>query len=321
MLYSNSLKKLLYFPLSRFGVSCRLTSPPKTAIKQRFIATAEHSPTIYSEHEPSNEDHIYVAMSSGVDSSTTAALMAQKYPGRVSGIFMNNWNSTSKCAEADWNDVQRVASFLGIPCRRVNFEKDYWLEVFEPMLEGYRNGYTPNPDVGCNRHIKFGALFEFLKQQTKKNNKNWWLATGHYAKVLKHNPTGVSHLLRPVDMNKDQSYYLSTVDPIALAKLLFPMAQYTKPEIRTIAAKFQLPTAFKPDSQGLCFVSNEHNHFKDFLAEYIQSKPGDIILQDGTVVGTHQGLWTATVGQKPPGLSMPQGNPKYKGSWFVCDKI
>lgn len=278
------------------------------------------STSLYEPRGPQKGDAIYVAMSSGVDSSTVAALMAQKHGiSNVRGIFMANWQSTAKCSEADWNDVQKVCSNIGIACERVNFEREYWMEVFEPMIELYRAGLTPNPDVGCNRHIKFGSLLQHLKAKHASNGQPWWLATGHYADVQKCTTSGAMHLLRPKDLSKDQSYYLSSIDPAALNHILFPLAQYSKPEIRSIASQFQLHTAEKPDSQGLCFVSQNHNSFRKFLSEYVESTPGEVITEDGKVVGKHQGLWHATIGQRSS-LSMPQGDPKYRGSWYVSGK-
>lgn len=246
--------------------------------------------------------------------------MAQKHGiANVRGIFMANWQSTAKCSEADWNDVQKVCTKIGIACERVNFEREYWMEVFEPMVELYKAGLTPNPDVGCNRHIKFGSLLQHLKAKHASNNRPWWLATGHYADVQKCTTTDEIHLLRPKDLSKDQSYYLSSIDPTALNHILFPLAQYSKPEIRGLASQFQLHTAEKPDSQGLCFVSQNHNSFRKFLAEYVESTPGDVVTEEGEVVGRHEGLWHATIGQRSS-ISMPQGDPKYRGSWYVSQK-
>ncbi|KAA8900676.1 hypothetical protein TRICI_006177 [Trichomonascus ciferrii] len=296
--------------------SCRgLIRPLRNISFKRWLSTS-----LYEPQRPGKDDAIYVAMSSGVDSSTVAALMAQKHgTANVRGIFMANWQSTAKCSEADWNDVQKVCAKIGIACERVNFEREYWMEVFEPMIELYKAGLTPNPDVGCNRHIKFGSLIQYLKSKHASNNRPWWLATGHYADVQKCTATGEKHLLRPKDLSKDQSYYLSSIDPTALNHILFPLAQYSKPEIRGLASQFQLHTAEKPDSQGLCFVSQNHNSFRKFLAEYVESTPGEVVTEEGKVVGKHEGLWHATIGQRSS-ISMPQGDPKYRGSWYVSQK-
>ncbi|ODQ79601.1 hypothetical protein BABINDRAFT_171760 [Babjeviella inositovora NRRL Y-12698] len=255
-------------------------------------------------------------MSSGVDSSVCAALYAAKYKN-VKGVYMANWSQTAKCTEAEWNDVQRVCEKLRIPCERVNFEKEYWMDVFQPMVEMYERGLTPNPDVGCNRYVKFGKMIEHLTR-TRTEHKNWWLATGHYARMLTHKESGEPHLLRGSYTNKDQSYYLSMLPKAAMGRLLFPIGHYTKPEVRELAKSFELPTAEKPDSVGLCFVSQDGS-FRDFLNDYISPKPGNIITEDGTVHGRHNGIWHATIGQKS-GISLPQGDPRYKGVWFVSAK-
>lgn len=260
---------------------------------------------------------IFVAMSSGVDSSTCAALLSKKYPGQVNGIYMCNWQATSKCTEAEWNDVQTVGDHLSIPVERVNFEKDYWTDVFEPMIDMYGKGLTPNPDVSCNRHIKFGAMIDYLEK--RMGSKPWKLATGHYCRVAEVKDTDIFHLMRPKYKQKDQSYYLSTIRPKALSKIIFPLSEFTKPEVREMAKSMQIPTAEKPDSQGLCFVSQDQRQFKKFLAEYLLPSSGNIVTEDGKVVGEHQGLWTATIGQRS-GVSMPQANPLMKGVWYVSDK-
>ncbi|AET39024.1 tRNA-5-taurinomethyluridine 2-sulfurtransferase Ecym_3551 [Eremothecium cymbalariae DBVPG len=279
---------------------------------------------------PSKFDNIIVAMSSGVDSSVCAALYAG-FPN-VSGIYMQNWSEQSEpissnannepCYEKDWKDVKRVASHLNIPVERANFEKDYWLDVFEPMLQEYERGYTPNPDIGCNKFLKFGKLRTYLNQ--KYGCGNYWLVTGHYARVQIHKTTEENHLLRGYYSAKDQSYYLSQVDPAVLDSLLMPIGHLTKPEVRQWADKAGLPTASKPDSQGICFVNNSQKRFHDFLNEYLPIKRGhfisvDVLTGEKRVWGEHKGLWTYTIGQKV-GLPMPQGDPRYKGAWYVSEK-
>lgn len=260
---------------------------------------------------------IFVAMSSGVDSSTCAALLARKYPGQVHGVYMCNWQATSKCTEAEWNDVQNVGHHLKIPVERINFEKDYWTDVFEPMIDMYGKGLTPNPDVSCNRHIKFGAMIDYLAK--RMGTEPWKLATGHYCRVAEVGDSGHFHLMRPKYKQKDQSYYLSTIRPEALSKIIFPLSDFTKPEVREMAKTMHIPTAEKPDSQGLCFVSQDQRQFKKFLAEYLLPSSGNIVTETGKIVGEHQGLWTATIGQRS-GVSMPQADPSMKGVWYVSDK-
>ncbi|AMD22124.1 HGL216Wp [Eremothecium sinecaudum] len=278
---------------------------------------------------PSKFDNVVVAMSSGVDSSLCAALYSS-FPN-VRGIYMQNWSQQADarsseekdtpCYERDWKDVQKVGAHLNIPVERTNFENDYWLDVFEPMLKQYESGFTPNPDVNCNRFVKFGALRTLLDKKYGKDN--YWLVTGHYARILSHTDTLEPHLLRSYYAAKDQSYYLSQIDPTYLSRLLMPMGHLLKAEVRQWASELSLPTASKPDSQGICFV-NQQGPFKNFLKEYLPANPGDIITVDELtherkVWGKHDGLWSYTIGQKI-GLSMPQGDPRYKGAWYVSDK-
>ncbi|SCU91486.1 LAFA_0F04038g1_1 [Lachancea sp. 'fantastica'] len=279
---------------------------------------------------PGKFDNVVVAMSSGVDSSVAAALFAE-FP-KAQGIYMQNWSATEDtvgpgkefCHERDWKDVEKVGKHLGLPVDRVNFEQDYWQDVFEPMLQGYQQGLTPNPDVGCNKFIKFGKLKAHL--DSKLGNNNYWLVTGHYAQALDSISSGETHLLRAFYKPKDQSYYLSQIPRTILPNLCFPMGVLTKPEVRQMANELELPTANKRDSQGICFVANsQHNKFKSFLQQYLPAQSGDIITQDETngskiVWGQHTGLWNYTIGQKI-GLSMPQGDPRYTGAWFVARKL
>lgn len=289
------------------------------AKRNKSLLTYEE-PNVLSDYfvqpEPQKDDEIVVAMSSGVDSSVAAALYAKKYKN-VRGIYMANWSQTAKCTEADWKDVQKTCRQLQIPCERVNFEQEYWNDVFLPMITAYQRGLTPNPDVGCNKYVKFGKMAEHLA--AKMGSHRWWLVTGHYARVMMDTRTARMCLLRGLYPNKDQSYYLSMVPHSILANILMPIGHMTKPEVRRIALELDLHVASKPDSQGLCFVSQEENNFRSFLDEYIEPNPGNIVTQDGKVWGKHQGLWHATIGQKL-GISMPQGSPEYKGVWFVSEK-
>lgn len=272
----------------------------------------------YIQAEPDLDDEIVVAMSSGVDSSVTAALYASKYRN-VRGIYMANWSQTAKCTESDWNDVKKVCHHLNIPCERVNFEKEYWNDVFVPMISMYEQGLTPNPDTNCNKYVKFGKMIQHLREKFKNTNKNWWLVTGHYARVMKSTATQDYRLLRSYYGNKDQSFYLSSIPKEILPKILMPIGHLTKPKVRELAEQFNLHTAKKPDSQGLCFVNPDDKKFYSFLNDYINPKPGNIITEDGKIWGQHQGLWYGTIGQKL-GVSMPQGNPNYKGVWFISEK-
>lgn len=271
----------------------------------------------YVRVEPKQEDEIVIAMSSGVDSLVAAGIYAKKYKN-VRGIYMANWSQTAKCTERDWNDVQKVCHDLKIPCERVNFEKEYWNDVFQPMLNMYEKGLTPNPDTGCNKYVKFGCMIDHLTAKFPRDKK-WWLVTGHYARVMLHQPSGQYHLLRAYSKDKDQSYYLSSIPQEALSRVLMPIGHYVKPDVRELAKELNLHVSSKPDSQGLCFVSQEQNSFRDFLNDYIEPNPGNIVTEDGKVWGKHQGLWHATIGQKSS-ISMPQGDPQYKGVWFVSEK-
>ncbi|CEP61243.1 tRNA-5-taurinomethyluridine 2-sulfurtransferase LALA0_S02e09956g [Lachancea lanzarotensis] len=291
---------------------------------------SRHLPGYGSLRVPGKFDNIVVAMSSGVDSSVAAALFAG-FP-KAQGIYMQNWSAADDtvgpgkeaCHERDWKDVEKVGKHLGLPVDRVNFEQDYWQDVFEPMLQGYQQGFTPNPDVGCNKFIKFGKLKAHL--DSKLGNNNYWLVTGHYAQALPSLLSGEIHLLRAFHRAKDQSYYLSQIPSTALPNLCFPMGVLTKPEVRQMASELQLPTAHKRDSQGICFVANsQHNKFKSFLQQYLPTQSGDVITRDEAnsskiIWGQHTGLWNYTIGQKI-GLSMPQGDPRYSGAWFVAQKL
>ena len=294
---------------------------------QRYLSLLEKRiPQGWKQVQPSKHDTIVVAMSSGVDSSIAAA-MYSSFPN-VKGIYMRNWsnkqNDMKNCDEKDWNDAKEVAGYLNIPFEMVNFEKEYWIDVFEPMLNNYELGLTPNPDILCNRHIKFGTLKQKLDEMYGANN--YWLVTGHYSRILKNRETGQFELLRGIDSSKDQSYYLSQVNPAVLNQTILPIGNFYKKEIRQLAKELQLPTADKPDSQGICFVNNsQQGKFKTFLKEYLPSEPGDIITIDPqsghkTVWGKHEGLWSYTIGQKV-GIPMPQGDPEYRGTWFVSDKL
>ncbi|KAK9473626.1 tRNA-specific 2-thiouridylase [Dipodascopsis tothii] len=311
----------------------------------------------YDTPTPAPGDVVYVAMSSGVDSSYVAHLMASRHAD-VRGIYMVNWTPSliapgygarpaeraeqraagkqPDCVDSEWATVQAVADQIGIPCERVNFEREYWLDVFEPMVDGFRAGETPNPDVGCNRTIKFGRLLDHLAARHAADGRRWWLATGHYAGISRHS-SGHLHLLRPRDTKKDQSFYLATVRPDAYGRMLLPLAETTKNEVRALAKAAGLVTADKRDSQGLCFVgtfrppakdlpgvsrrspARAGRAFRDFLAEFIPDNPGNIVTADGRVVGRHRGLWHATIGQRS-GVCMPQADPATAGVWFVAAK-
>lgn len=282
---------------------------------------SSHEPFAYPQSIPNPGEQIIVAMSSGVDSSVAAALLTEKHGARnVRGIYMANWSQSAKCTENEWADVQKVCNQLQIPCERVNFEKEYWTDVFMPMIDMYQRGLTPNPDLGCNKYIKFGKMIEYLSLKFKDQRNKWWLATGHYSRIeVSDAENGKCVLIRAFDANKDQSYYLASISQSVLSNVLMPLGHYTKPQVREMARARSLCTADKPDSTGLCFVSPDHSKFRDFLDDFIAPNPGNIITEDGKVWGKHQGLWYATIGQKL-GVCLPQGDPQYQGVWFVSEK-
>ncbi|KAG7191427.1 uncharacterized protein KQ657_003473 [Scheffersomyces spartinae] len=294
--------------------STHLNSDLAKSVFSQFITPSSNK---YQQLHPKPEDEIVIAMSSGVDSSVCAALYASVFPN-VRGIYMANWTQTSRCIEADWKDVQTVCKQLEIPVERVNFEKEYWHKVFVPMLDEYRKGWTPNPDVGCNQHVKFGVLYDHVMNQDQCQQTRRWLVTGHYSRVMKHLDSNEFHLLRGLYLAKDQAYYLAKMPVQVMDHVLMPMGHLTKPKVRELASKFGLSTALKPDLDGLCFVQQD-TKFRDFLAEYLEPNPGNIVTEDGKIWGQHEGLWHATIGQKS-GILMPQGDDKYKGTWFVSEK-
>ncbi|MFC4809053.1 tRNA 2-thiouridine(34) synthase MnmA [Paenibacillus sp. GCM10023250] len=256
---------------------------------------------------------VVVGMSGGVDSSVTALLLKQQGYD-VIGIFMKNWDDTDEfghcTAEEDAEDVRRVCDQIGIPYYTVNFEKQYYDKVFAYFLAEYRNGRTPNPDVMCNREIKFG---DFLQKALELGAD--YLATGHYAR-LERTADGESKLLRGVDAGKDQTYFLHALRQDQLAKAMFPIGHLPKPEVRRIAAEFGLATAKKKDSTGVCFIGERN--FKQFLSGYLPAQPGPMIdIATGETKGRHDGLMYYTLGQRQ-GLGI--GGSGSGEPWFVADK-
>ncbi|WP_219837924.1 tRNA 2-thiouridine(34) synthase MnmA [Paenibacillus sp. R14(2021)] len=256
---------------------------------------------------------VVVGMSGGVDSSVTALLLKQQGYD-VIGIFMKNWDDTDEfghcTAEEDAEDVRRVCDQIGIPYYTVNFEKAYFDKVFAYFLDEYRNGRTPNPDVMCNREIKFG---EFLQKALELGAD--YLATGHYAR-LERSADGESKLLRGVDSGKDQTYFLHALSQEQLAKAMFPIGHLPKPEVRRIAEEFGLATAKKKDSTGVCFIGERN--FKEFLSGYLPAQPGPMVdIASGETKGRHDGLMYYTLGQRQ-GLGI--GGSGNGEPWFVADK-
>ena len=241
---------------------------------------------------------VVVGMSGGVDSSVSAILL-QKQGYEVIGLFMRNWDSladgeldgpttsTGQCPqEADYDDAKAVCDKLGIPLYRKDFIKEYWDYVFTYFLDELKNGRTPNPDIMCNKYIKFDM---FAKEARKLGAD--YIATGHYARMNN------GHLLRGIDSNKDQTYFLSQVSKEQLENVLFPVGDMEKKDVRKIAEEYDLITAKKKDSTGICFIGERN--FKNFLKNYLPNQPGDVInIDTNEVIGKHIGLMNYTIGQR-----------------------
>lgn len=252
---------------------------------------------------------VVIGMSGGVDSSV-AALLLKEQGYNVVGVFMKNWDEkddNGACtAVDDYEDVRRVCDNIGIPYYTINFVKEYWDRVFEYFLSEYKKGRTPNPDVMCNKEIKFKAFLDFALKIGAD-----YIAMGHYAQLDCFD--GEYRLLRGSDSNKDQSYFLCELNQYQLSKSMFPIGHLTKPEVREIAKKAGLSTATKKDSTGVCFIGERN--FREFLNNYLPAKSGPIKTLDGKVKGEHFGLMHYTLGQRK-GLGIGgEGDP-----WFVVDK-
>ncbi len=259
---------------------------------------------------------VLVGLSGGVDSAVAAHLL--KSQGHdVTCAFMRNWDSLTnndimgnptinddQCSqELDFDDAQKVADHLGLPLMRVDYVKEYWDNVFSYFLEQTEKGFTPNPDILCNQYVKFDAFFKFMD-----DNGFDALATGHYA------ISRDGQMLKGVDHNKDQTYFLSRINPSVLHRVLFPLGTLSKPEVRKIALSLNLPVASKKDSTGICFIGERQ--YKDFLKNYLKDAEGDIVNVDTQeVLGQHQGVMFYTIGQRH-GLDIS----RHVGPWFVVGK-
>lgn len=260
-----------------------------------------------------SDKKVIVGMSGGVDSSVSAYLLQQQ-GYQVEGLFMKNWeedDDTEYCtALADLADAEAVCDKLGIKLHTANFAAEYWDNVFEHFLEEYKAGRTPNPDILCNREIKFKAFLEYAQVLGAD-----LIATGHYVRRGEHQ--GAVCLLKGLDSNKDQSYFLHQVGHKELSMTLFPVGELAKPRVREIADQLDLATAKKKDSTGICFIGERR--FSDFLKRYLPAQPGKIVTPEGDQIGTHPGLMYFTLGQRQ-GLGIG-GLAKYSEEpWFVAAK-
>jgi tRNA-specific 2-thiouridylase len=262
---------------------------------------------------PAKDALTLVAMSGGVDSSVTALLL-QEQGRKIAGMFMKNWEEDDRfgtCpAEQDAADAQAVADRLGIKLHRRNFAAEYWDGVFEEFLAEYRAGRTPNPDILCNREIKFRTFLEHAIDLGAER-----IATGHYVRTDCRD--GVHRLLKGRDGNKDQSYFLYTIGQSQLARTLFPVGELEKPGVRQAAERAGLLVHDKKDSTGICFIGERN--FREFLAEYLPPSPGEIRTIDGQVIGEHAGLMYYTLGQRQ-GLGIGGVRGFSEEPWYVLHK-
>lgn len=270
------------------------------------------------------EKTVVLGMSGGVDSSVSAYLLKEQ-GYNVIGLFMKNWdpalngdladpfiNKEICQAEEDYQDALKVANELGIELHRVDFVKEYWDQVFEYFINEYREGRTPNPDIFCNKYIKFNAFLDYAE----KNFNCDYIAMGHYAKI--EDRGGKVQLVRGDDSNKDQTYFLSQLSEEQISKTLFPVGDLEKSEVRKIADEQNLTTAKKKDSTGICFIGERN--FAKFLSSYLVDKSGDVLdYTTGEKVGEHKGLFYYTIGQRR-GLGIGGSKTFSADPWFVVGK-
>ena len=258
---------------------------------------------------PQHKKHIIVGISGGVDSSV-AALLLKQAGHKVTAVFMKNWEETAadgQCpAEQDIADASAVCEKLAIPLQLVNFADEYWQRVFSLFLDDLQQGYTPNPDILCNKEIKFKAFLDYAKQQGAD-----YIATGHYVR------SSGSNLLKGIDAQKDQSYFLYALKAQQLAHSIFPVGHLEKSQVRKIAAEAGLVTQAKKDSTGICFIGERK--FKQFLSDYLPAQPGNIETISGTIIGRHDGLMFYTIGQRQ-GLNIGGQSGMPEAAWYVVNK-
>ncbi len=261
--------------------------------------------------DPKTAGTVIVAVSGGVDSAVAALSLVERGHD-VQGLFMTNWDDADAycTAAADYQDAREVCRILDIPLHRANFAAEYRQRVFRRFLRAYAAGETPNPDVLCNREIKFGVCLEHARRLGAA-----WICTGHYARI--EHLEGRSLLSKARDSAKDQSYFLHAVEPAALSRLLLPLGDSTKSEVRRRRAPAGLPVHDKPDSTGICFIGERP--FARFLSEHLAATPGPIETEHGVVVGTHRGLPFYTLGQRS-GLEIGGRRGARPAPWFVAAK-
>lgn len=257
------------------------------------------------------KNRVIVGLSGGVDSSVCALLLKQQ-GYQVEGLFMKNWEDDGQYCQStkDREDAQAVCDVLDIPLHCVNFSREYWHEVFEHFLAEYQAGRTPNPDVLCNKHIKFAAFLNHAKQLGADK-----IAMGHYARTQTY--SGKILLLKGLDAQKDQSYFLHALNQSQLKDALFPIGHLEKSAVRAMAKAHGLPTYAKKDSTGICFIGERK--FKAFLSEYLPAQPGLIKTTDGMVIGEHSGLMYYTLGQRQ-GLGIGGQKEAREAPWYVIEK-
>lgn len=259
---------------------------------------------------------VVIGLSGGVDSSVAAYLL-QQAGHQVEALFMKNWeadDTDSYCAaSADIKDAEDICGKLGIKLHVINFAKDYWNSVFSHFLAEYKNGRTPNPDILCNKEIKFKCFLNYAIQNLNAD----YIATGHYARIH-HDPiTDNYYLLKAVDNNKDQSYFLHALNQLQLSKTIFPIGEISKPEVRNIAKQLNLVTHDKKDSTGICFIGERK--FKQFLSQYLPAQSGNIVDYNNNIIGRHDGLMYYTIGQRQ-GLNLGGIKNYAEQPWYVAGK-
>lgn len=281
---------------------------------QQACATPSTACGILSPMTDQGSRRVIVGMSGGVDSSV-AALLLLRQGYQVEGLFMKNWeedDTEDYCSAAvDLADAQAVADQLGIPLHTRNFASEYWDRVFTYFLDEYRAGRTPNPDIMCNKEIKFKAFLELAMDLGAD-----YIATGHYARIA-HHPDGSAQMLKGRDNNKDQTYFLYTLQQHQLQRSLFPVGELEKSQVRAIAEEAGFTTAQKKDSTGICFIGERK--FRDFLQRFLPAQPGDIVTPQGEIIGKHHGLMYYTLGQRQ-GLGIGGRKDSTEEPWFVVDK-